>query len=69
MRARFIFETDMAASIEANIEFIDKCIRDLQKRKKKLLTLEEEASLKRKTRQIDIEEIIEEEQLKNKKNQ
>lgn len=56
MRSRMILELDHLASIEANMEFLRKCERDIQAKKEKLKKLK----LLKKTpeTQIDLEDMI-----------
>lgn len=55
MRSRFILELDPLASVEANMEFLRKCERDIQAKKERLKNLK---SIPK--NQIDLESSIKE---------
>lgn len=52
MRSRFILELDMTASIEANMEFLDKCEKQIKEKRKHL----KELSKPKSKNQLDLEE-------------
>ncbi len=53
MRARFILETDPLASIEANLEFLRKCEKQIQAKKEQL-----KGMTKIPQNQVDLEDLI-----------
>ena len=55
MRARMILELDPLASIEANMEFLRKCERDIQAKKERLKNMKKIPKT-----QIDLEDSIKE---------
>lgn len=59
MKSRYICELDLAASIESNLNFLDKCIEDINKKKKRLNELKK-PKIKNKLDLIDvIKEVLE----------
>lgn len=52
MKSRFILELDMLASVEANLEFLDKCERQIKEKRKKLKEMDKPKS----KNQLDLEE-------------
>lgn len=61
MKARFILECDMTASYEANMEFLNRCIKDIEKKKAQLKKLREDSP----SNQVDLEDLIKQEVKRN----
>lgn len=53
MKARYLCDLDMAASIQQNLDFLDRCMADIKAKRKRLLELEKNKPSKR---QLDIED-------------
>lgn len=51
MKSRFILELNLLASIESNLEFLEKCERQIKEKRKKL-----KSSIKQPKNQLDLEE-------------
>ncbi len=54
MKSRFILEIDNLASIEANLEFLDKCEKQIKQKRKDLKEMQAKSKIK--TNQLDLEE-------------